>query len=207
MTRYHDTNSTSLDAGGPLHSDRPLPAPAFLLGIGPPRRPIHETHAMIAVIQRARAAIVSVDSSIRGSISRGFLILLGVHRNDTDADALWIARRIAFLRIFADEAGKMNLSLQDFDWAKSTNPAADGGVLLIPNFTLCAQAAQGNRPSFTEAMPPARAKELWQQVAMHLSMHQIRCDMGVFGADMQVELTNDGPVTILLDSAERPDRE
>ena len=162
---------------------------------------------MIAVIQRAHAATVSVDSSIRGSIARGFVILLGVHRDDSEEDAMWMARRIAFLRIFADEAGKMNLSLQDFDWARSTNPAADGGVLLIPNFTLCAQAAQGNRPSFTEAMAPARARELWQHVAMQLSMHQIRCEMGIFGADMKVALVNDGPVTILLDSSQRPDRQ
>ncbi|MBS0197820.1 MAG: D-tyrosyl-tRNA(Tyr) deacylase [Planctomycetes bacterium] len=149
---------------------------------------------MLCVVQRVSSASVVVDGVCTGEVGRGLLVLVGVHQTDTDADAAWMIQRLVNLRIFADEAGKMNLSVQQIA------PAAENGVLLVPNFTLCAQTGKGNRPSFTEAMEPARAEAMFRAVCGGIASAGVRVATGIFGADMKVSLVNDGPVTILLDS-------
>jgi D-tyrosyl-tRNA(Tyr) deacylase len=149
---------------------------------------------MLALIQRVAHASVAVDDRTIGSIARGFLVLLGVHRDDTDRDADWIADRIPRLRVFTDDAGKMNLAL----------PQVAGAVLVVPNFTLCADASRGNRPSFDAAMPPDRAREMWLAVCARIAAAGVPVEKGEFGAHMHVALENDGPVTILLNSRDMP---
>ena len=148
---------------------------------------------MRAVIQRVRDASVEVDGEILGDIGIGFLVLVGAARGDTESDAIWLARKIAGLRVFRDHEDRMNLNLQ----------AVDGSVLLVSQFTLLADCRQGNRPSFTRAADPEEAAPLVELVVERLrNQHGIRVKTGRFGADMKVALLNDGPVTIILDSIE-----
>lgn len=145
---------------------------------------------MRAVVQRVSRAAVKVDGAVVGAIERGLLVLLGVAAADGEAQARWTADKVARLRIFGDEAGKMNRSVED----------VRGGVLVVSQFTLLGDARTGNRPSFTAAAPPDRASGLYQRVCALLRERGLPVAEGVFRAHMQVEMVNDGPVTILLDS-------
>jgi D-tyrosyl-tRNA(Tyr) deacylase len=148
---------------------------------------------MKAVIQRVRHARVEVDGEIIGQIDAGLLVLLGVGKDDTEADARYVAGKIAGMRIFTDAAGKFNLSLGDIE----------GSVLLVSQFTLYADTRKGRRPSFTDAALPESAQVLVDRCAHYLREAEVPVESGRFGAHMQVSLLNDGPVTILLDSSQR----
>jgi D-aminoacyl-tRNA deacylase len=145
---------------------------------------------MRAVVQRVSRAHVTVGGRIAGEIARGLLVLLGVANKDQPADVQYIAGKIRELRIFPDENGRMNQSVEE----------AKGAVLLVSQFTLLGDARKGRRPSYDEAAAPAVAQALYEGVARELRASGLIVQMGVFQADMQVELVNDGPVTILLDS-------
>ncbi len=145
---------------------------------------------MRAVLQRVSRAEVSVDGDRVTSIGRGYVVLLGVTHTDDETDARYIADKIASLRLFEDEDGKINLGITDIG----------GEVLVVSQFTLYADCRKGRRPSFTEAAPPEMAERLYQRVAEILREAALPVQTGVFGAHMQVSLVNDGPVTILLDS-------
>jgi D-tyrosyl-tRNA(Tyr) deacylase len=145
---------------------------------------------MRAVVQRVSEARVRVDSAIVGEIAHGLLVLLGVTGQDTAADVTYIATKIRELRIFADEQGRMNRSLQD----------THGAVLLVSQFTLYGDCRKGRRPSFDAAAPPEMAKALYDDVIRTLRDAGVSVETGVFQAHMMVELVNDGPVTLLLDS-------
>lgn len=145
---------------------------------------------MRAVLQRVSRAEVTVDGEQVASIGKGYLVLLGVTHSDGESDARYIADKIASLRLFEDEAGKINLGITDIG----------GEVLLVSQFTLYADCRKGRRPSFTDAAPPEMADRLYQRVAEMLREAGLPVQTGVFGAHMQVALVNDGPVTILLDS-------
>ena len=144
---------------------------------------------MKALIQRVSSADVSVDGGIVGSIGRGVLIFLGVGRLDNDADAETLAKKSAFLRIFPDASNKMNRSLKD----------VVGEALVVSQFTLYAYTGKGNRPAFTDAAPHEQAEALYLKYVDSLKEEGVRTETGKFAADMQVRLTNDGPVTILLE--------
>ena len=146
---------------------------------------------MRAVVQRVKEASVSVDAEIVGSVENGLLVYLGVGKNDTRKDMEYLAAKIAGLRIFGDDAGNMNRSVID----------VDGSALVISQFTLHGDARRGRRPSFTDAMEPVAANELYLQFVSMLQELDVPCEKGVFGAMMDVRSVNDGPVTILLDSA------
>jgi len=146
---------------------------------------------MRALLQRVRRASVAVEGEVVGSIGQGLCILLGVGPSDTAEVAGALAAKSAELRIFNDDAGKMNLSLLD----------AGGQALVISQFTLYADTSRGRRPGFTGAAPPALAAPLVDAFAAALHDRGIRVETGIFGADMLVEIHNDGPVTIWLDSA------
>jgi len=143
-----------------------------------------------AVVQRVKRAQVSVEGRIVGQIGPGLLVLLGVANYDTEADARELAGRILKMRIFADPAGKMNLDLQ----------AAGGQLLVVSQFTLLADTSAGRRPSFTGAAPPDQARELYREFLSLCRAAGIKTEEGEFGAMMEVELVNDGPVTFVLDS-------
>jgi D-aminoacyl-tRNA deacylase len=145
---------------------------------------------MRAVVQRVSEARVRVDSAIVGEIGHGLLVFLGVTGQDSAADVTYIATKIRELRIFADDQGRMNRSLQE----------TNGAVLLVSQFTLYGDARKGRRPSFIDAAPPVVAKALYEEVIRELRDAGVAVQTGVFQADMQVELVNDGPVTMLLDS-------
>ena len=145
---------------------------------------------MRAVIQRVSSASVEVDGQIVGSCQRGYLILLGVAEEDTEVDAELLCKKIAALRIFRDENDKMNLSIRDID----------GEALVISQFTLLANYRHGNRPDFLASAKPDEANRLYEYFKELLSRELRRVECGVFGADMKVSLTNDGPVTICMDS-------
>lgn len=144
---------------------------------------------MKAVLQRVSQASVSVDQKVVGSVSKGLMILLGVERGDTEREVEFLARKAVEMRIFADDEGKMNKSLQD----------VAGGVLLISQFTLAAEWKKGRRPSFIRAAEPQEGQRLYELFASVLRNLQVPVEMGIFGAHMDVSLTNDGPVTIILD--------
>ena len=148
---------------------------------------------MRAVVQRVSQASVTVDNQVVGAIGRGFLVLLGVTHADGEAEAAWLARKIAGLRIFEDEDGKFNRALAD----------VDGAVLVVSQFTLYGDARKGRRPSFTEAARPEQAEPLCDRFVELLRAEGIAVETGVFGAMMAVSLVNDGPVTLLLDTADR----
>ena len=145
---------------------------------------------MRAVIQRVSSASVAVDGEVVGSCERGYLILLGVAQGDTELDAELLCKKIAALRIFRDENDKMNLSIRDID----------GEALVISQFTLLANYRHGNRPDFLESAKPDEANRLYEYFKGLLSRELRRVECGIFGADMKVSLTNDGPVTICMDS-------
>ncbi len=144
---------------------------------------------MRAVVQRVSRASVTVDGQVVGAIGRGVVVLLGVTHNDGEAEAAWLARKIAGLRIFEDEAGKMNASLLD----------VGGEALVVSQFTLYGDARKGRRPSFTRAAPPEIAAPLVDRFAELLRQAGVPVQTGRFGAHMLVEIHNDGPVTILLE--------
>ena len=146
---------------------------------------------MIAVLQRVTEATVRIDGQVKGQIQTGFLVLLGITHADTAEDGAWLAKKIAGMRVFSDADGKMNLDLA----------AVQGNVLLVSQFTLHASTKKGNRPSFIDAARPEQAIPLYEQFITQLTTelgHTI--ETGTFGADMQVALVNDGPVTILVDT-------
>lgn len=146
---------------------------------------------MKAILQRVSNARVEIENKTVGQIEKGFLILLGVENGDEQRDADVLAAKISGLRIFTDENDKMNLSLTD----------VGGGVLVISNFTLCANCSHGRRPSFIAAARPETAEPLYEYFCKKMTDNGIsRVEKGVFGADMQVSLINDGPVTIEINS-------
>ncbi|MDO4154602.1 MAG: D-aminoacyl-tRNA deacylase [Clostridia bacterium] len=146
---------------------------------------------MKAVIQRVKHAQVSVDGETVGKVGEGYMILVGVQAGDTDADAEILARKTANLRVFTDEDDKMNRSVLD----------VDGEILAISQFTLCADVKKGNRPSFIGAAEPCEAERLYNLYCDELLKNGVRkVEKGVFGAHMEVELLNNGPVTILYDT-------
>lgn len=144
-----------------------------------------------AVVQRVSRAKVTVEERVTGQIERGLLVLLGAAAGDGPPDLAYIVDKVTNLRIFADEAGKMNRSVKDIG----------GGVLVVSQFTLLGDTRQGRRPSFLGALEPAAARALYEQSLLAIRAAGVaRVEAGEFGADMAVELVNDGPVTILLDS-------
>ena len=146
---------------------------------------------MIAVIQRVSQATLHIEGALQASIQQGFLVLLGIHVADTPEDVVYLVSKIAGLRVFSDQEGKMNLDLQ----------AIHGELLLVSQFTLYASTKKGNRPSFLESARPEQAIPLYESMIQSLSekLGQ-KIQTGVFGTDMQINLTNDGPVTIIIDS-------
>ncbi len=148
---------------------------------------------MKAVIQRVTKAKVTVDGEITGQIGTGFLVLLGVMQEDTEKEMALLAKKVSEIRIFTDENDKMNLSLSQ----------VDGEVLVVSQFTLCADIAKGRRPSFTPSAPAEKANRLYEAFCEELLRLGVRkVEKGVFGADMKVELLNDGPVTIIMNTDE-----
>ncbi len=147
---------------------------------------------MRALLQRVSQASVTVNGQIVGRIGQGLLILLGVGQDDSEAQVKTLSEKIVYLRIFEDEAGKMNRSLLD----------VGGAALVVSQFTLYADVRKGRRPSFTEAAPPVIAEPLVERFKAALAAHSIHIEGGVFGAHMDVALVNDGPVTLWLDSEE-----
>jgi D-aminoacyl-tRNA deacylase len=149
---------------------------------------------MKLVIQRVSNASVTIDGKVEGAIGEGLLLLAGIAPDDTEEDLQWLSRKTVQLRIFNDEAGKMNKSLQD----------VNGNILLISQFTLQASTKKGNRPSYTGAAPPEIAIPLYERFKQILSTDLGKpIQTGIFGADMKVSLLNDGPVTIIIDSKNR----
>lgn len=153
---------------------------------------------MRAILQRVSRASVTIDGEVHGQIGKGFLILLGVHESDTTAEADVLIDKCAGLRIFEDADEKMNLALAD----------VEGAVLVISNFTLYGDCRRGKRPSFSSAARPETANPLYEYFIEGIRARGIPVETGVFGADMKVELLNDGPVTIFMDTDElsRPRR-
>ena len=144
---------------------------------------------MRALIQRVTSASVKVDEKIVGKIGKGFLIFLGVYEEDTEEKIEKLTKKIVNLRIFNDENDKMNLSIKE----------VKGEILLISQFTLCVDTRKGNRPSFVSAKNPKDANVIYEKTIESIRSEGIIVEKGIFGADMKVELLNDGPVTILLD--------
>ena len=147
---------------------------------------------MKAVIQKVKFASVKVDEKIVGKIDKGFLVLLGVTHEDNEKDLNWLANKIKDLRIFEDENEKLNLSLED----------VGGEMLIISQFTLYANCNKGRRPSFIKAARPEQAEKLYLNFIEKMKSFGIKTECGIFGADMKVELLNDGPVTIIIDTEE-----
>lgn len=149
---------------------------------------------MRVVLQRVSEASVTIDQKIKGKIGLGILILLGIEEEDSNQDIEWLIQKITQLRIFSDENGKMNLSIQEIK----------GEFLVISQFTLHASTKKGNRPSFIKAARPETAIPLYEKFIMELkTVSTLKVEEGIFGADMKVSLINDGPVTILIDSKNR----
>jgi D-tyrosyl-tRNA(Tyr) deacylase len=145
---------------------------------------------MKAVVQRVSRASVEVEGNVVGSIERGLMILVGIETADTPAEVAWLADKAANLRIFEDAAGKMNLSVKD----------VAGAVLLVPNFTVAGDARKGRRPSFDTAMRPEQAEPMFVELVGAVKAQGVAVQTGVFRTHMLVDLVNDGPVTILLES-------
>ncbi len=145
---------------------------------------------MRAVVQRVSHASVRVDGEITGSIEKGLLVFLGVGQEDTENDAQRLAAKIAKLRIFSDENDKINLSVQD----------VGGAILVVSQFTLYADCRKGNRPNFMNAGSPEAAERLYEYFSDECRKYAEKVEQGVFGADMKVELLNDGPFTVVLDN-------
>lgn len=146
---------------------------------------------MRVILQRVNSAKVSIENKVNGEINVGFLVLLGIGKEDSFADIDYLVRKISNLRVFSDENGKMNLSVLDID----------GECLVVSQFTLFANTKKGNRPSFIQSAPPSEAIPLYEQFVNQLSMTLGKdVPTGKFGANMQISLINDGPVTIFIDS-------
>ena len=148
---------------------------------------------MIAVLQRVTTSKVKIGDRIVGDIDNGLVILLGVHRDDKEEDIIFLADKVIGLRIFNDNNGKMNISLQD----------ANGSVLVISQFTLCGDWRKGRRPSFTKAADPDKGKLLYDGFIDEVRSRGINVETGEFGAAMDVSLVNSGPVTFVLDTHDR----
>ncbi len=149
---------------------------------------------MRCVIQRVTQASCTVDNNITGKIDLGLLVLLGVEEEDSQEDMQWLAQKLVNLRIFSDENGLMNKSVQD----------VQGNILLISQFTLFAQTKKGNRPSFIRAGKPDKAKPMYEEMGKLLSqLLGKEVQMGVFGGDMKIDLRNDGPVTIIMNTKDK----
>lgn len=144
---------------------------------------------MKLVVQRVAKASVEVEGKIVGKINKGFMVLLGVAEGDSKKQADYLVKKLCNLRVFEDENEKMNLALKD----------VGGQLLIISQFTLCADTSSGNRPSFTGAAKPDIANELYEYFCEQCSNNGIKVEKGIFGADMQVSLVNDGPVTIIIE--------
>lgn len=144
---------------------------------------------MRALIQRVSRGSVTIAGEVQGAIDRGYVVLVGITHRDTPAEGEWLARKILDLRLFEDEAGKMNRSLSDIG----------GALLVVSQFTLYADARKGRRPSFTDAAPPEVAIPLYEGFVQTLRASGVRVETGRFGADMKVEILNDGPVTLWLE--------
>ncbi len=149
---------------------------------------------MRAVIQRVSHASCSIEGKISGEIGTGFMVLLGIEDSDTDEDLTWLAQKIANMRIFSDENGLMNKALAE----------VQGNILLVSQFTLFAATKKGNRPGFTRSARPEYAIPLYEKMIVELTkLTDTKIQTGVFGADMQISLVNDGPVTICIDTKAR----
>ncbi len=148
---------------------------------------------MKVVLQRVSEAFVKIDNTIKGRINQGILILLGIEHEDQDEDIDWLIHKITHLRIFSDENGKMNLSIQD----------VQGEFLVISQFTLHASTKKGHRPSYIQAAKPDVAIPLYEKFIQQLKQSGLNVETGKFGADMKIGLINDGPVTIIIDSKNR----
>lgn len=147
---------------------------------------------MRALVQRVSRAEVRVEGSRVGAIQQGLLVLVGLQPGDGIAEIAWLRKKLATMRVFADAAGKTNLSLRD----------VGGGLLVVSQFTLCADLSRGTRPSFTAAMPAAEARLLWDHLLEDLR-EELPLETGSFGAHMEIDLINDGPLTLWLQSEER----
>lgn len=145
---------------------------------------------MKVVLQRSKKASVSVDGEITGAIDAGYVLLVGITHTDSEADAVYAAKKIAGLRLFEDEQGKLNRSIDE----------AGGSVLSVSQFTLYGDVKKGRRPSFVEAARPEQAEPLWLKFNDELRSHGLTVETGIFGAMMDVQLVNDGPVTIIVES-------
>lgn len=148
---------------------------------------------MKSVIQRVSHASVTIGDEIKGEINQGFLVLLGITHSDTEKDVKWMVDKISGLRVFEDENGKMNLSLED----------VEGELLIVSQFTLYGDARKGRRPSFIEAARPEKAIPLYEKFVALAEEKGVKVATGEFGADMKVNLLNDGPVTLIIDSPEK----
>ncbi|QBQ42576.1 D-tyrosyl-tRNA(Tyr) deacylase [Sphingobacterium psychroaquaticum] len=149
---------------------------------------------MRAVIQRVTHASCTVEGIVTGKIDQGLLVLVGIEEIDTEEDMKWLAQKIVNLRIFSDENGLMNKSVQDIA----------GGILLISQFTLFAQTKKGNRPSFIRAGKPDKARPMYDEMGKYLSgLLEKEVQMGIFGGDMKIDLRNDGPVTIIMNTQDK----
>lgn len=144
---------------------------------------------MKALVQRVREASVTIENKLYSKIEGGFLVFLGVEKDDTEAEASYLAGKVASLRIFEDEQGKMNLSVQDIK----------GSLLVVSQFTLAGDTSRGNRPGFETAARPERARPLYEFFVEELRRKNLPVETGVFQADMQVALVNDGPATFILE--------
>ena len=145
---------------------------------------------MRAVIQRVSRSQVKVDGAITGEIKKGLLVLLGITHDDTKEKAIWLADKCANLRIFPDQGGKMNLNVVE----------VGGGILVVSQFTLYGDCSKGKRPGFSAAARPEIAEPLYQEFSKRLRLLGINTQNGIFGADMEVELLNDGPVTLIAEA-------
>lgn len=144
---------------------------------------------MKAVIQRVKSASVTVEEKVAGRIGQGIMVLLGIEKGDSEAQADWLAEKIAGLRIFSDQQGKMNLSVRDIG----------GALLVVSQFTLAGNCSKGKRPSFDTAAPPDEGQRLYEYFVGAARRLGLPVETGIFQADMQVELVNDGPVTFVLE--------
>lgn len=149
---------------------------------------------MRVVIQRVKSASVSIQGNVKCQIKKGLLIFLGIQKDDTDNDVIWLCNKISSLRIFSDDYGKMNLSVQD----------VNGDIMVVSQFTLHAKTKKGNRPSYVEAASTEKANYFYKMFKLELAnILQKKVFSGKFGADMQIKLLNDGPVTIIIDTKNR----